>query len=433
MNGVAFVLYLVFMCSWFLHLPDRVSILGALRADVLLVGIILLLTVITTGNGDAGTERPTESQTRKWLWVLIVYMLASVPLVEWPGSVLKNGLPQFFKAVVFFFFTAQLTTNKTRLKWLLAVFVLCQTFRVMEPLYLHVTEGYWGSTAHMSDEGELERLAGAPNDVINPNGLAFVALTALPFLHYLSAGSRVRRLGYGIAAPLLLFALVLTASRSGMVGLAGLLGLIWLKSRHKILLMAVVAAAIVFTLPRLSPELADRYLSIVSSKTRNSATAGGRMEGMKANLQVTIRRPLFGHGLGTSREANVHFGPSDQPAHNLYIEVAQELGLCGLAIFLAFLWSVVLSLRRCAATLREATTAPTALRAVVPALQVWIGMNLLFSFASYGLSSYEWYLGAALSEVMQRLLLTAPEAPAAPVAEPVRAAADRFYPVPLRM
>ena len=38
---------------------------------------------------------------------------------------------------------------------------------------------------------------------------------------------------------------------------------------------------------------------------------------------------------------------------------------------------------------------------LVPALQVFVGMNILFSFASYGLSSYDWYFAAGLTEVVR--------------------------------
>jgi hypothetical protein len=40
---------------------------------------------------------------------------------------------------------------------------------------------------------------------------------------------------------------------------------------------------------------------------------------------------------------------------------------------------------------------------LIDAMQVWLIMNLVFSFASYGLSSYEWYLFGGLSVVLQRL------------------------------
>ncbi len=40
------------------------------------------------------------------------------------------------------------------------------------------------------------------------------------------------------------------------------------------------------------------------------------------------------------------------------------------------------------------------------AMQVWLTMNILFSFVSYGLSSYLWYLFAGFSVVLSRLSST---------------------------
>ncbi len=80
----------------------------------------------------------------------------------------KFGLEVYVKAIVFFFFTVRLVTTERRLQLLLLVFVLCQAFRVVEPAYLHVTTGYWGSIASMADWEYMNRLAGAPHDVVNP-------------------------------------------------------------------------------------------------------------------------------------------------------------------------------------------------------------------------------------------------------------------------
>jgi hypothetical protein len=44
------------------------------------------------------------------------------------------------------------------------------------------------------------------------------------------------------------------------------------------------------------------------------------------------------------------------------------------------------------------------LKYFVNALQVWLGMNILFSFSSYGLSGYAWYLIAGFSVAITRLL-----------------------------
>ena len=116
-----------------------------------------------------------------------------------------------------------------------------------------------------------------------------------------------------------------------------------------------------------------------------------------------MRRPLFGHGLGTSREANANFGGNDQPSHNLYTEVAQEIGFLGLILFVAILYTVATNLYTTLAIVRSRPQAEDYLKRLTDALQVWLALNLVFSLASYGLTSYEWYSMAGLSEVVRKL------------------------------
>jgi len=126
---------------------------------------------------------------------------------------------------------------------------------------------------------------------------------------------------------------------------------------------------------------------------------------LETTAVVAFRRPLFGHGLGTSLEANANFAGNDQPAHDLYVEVAQELGFVGLAIFIRFLKSIFTGFAECKRTYVGKDTGAF-LRRLVDTLQIFLIMNFLFSFASYGLSSYEWYLLGGFSVAMQKLANT---------------------------
>jgi len=257
----------------------------------------------------------------------------------------------------------------------------------------------------------MDRLSGAPYDTINPNGLAFVVLTVLPFLHYLSALSTLTRVAYFAVLPVGLYALTLTGSRSGALGLAIVAISVWVKSQRKVLLLLLIVLGTAVALPYVSADLRDRYWSIVSRDTRNAATAQSRIDSVFSDLRVAMRRPLLGHGLGTSREANANFGGRDLPSHNLYTEVAQELGVVGLGLFVPLIVSIALSLRGTLSRLKQAGGRATLLRSLAHALEVWLVMNVLFSLASYGLSSYEWYFLAGLSDVVGRFT---------PLLEPVR-------------
>ena len=400
-----FWLYLIFVISWFLHLTARVPSLGAVRFDLLLV---IATTALSFGNMDSRAESEQRSKISWALVALTLYCVITIPLVQWPGSVVKFGFEAYVKAVVFYFFTVHFVTTERRLRWLLLVFVLCQSFRILEPVYLHVTTGYWGSFASMANWEYMNRLAGAPYDVINPNGLAFVILTVLCFVHYLWTGNWLGRIAYLVVVPISLYALVLTGSRSGMVGLAVVFVSVWLKSRRKLLLALVAVIAIPLAAPRMSGDLVDRYVSIVDSSAKNAGTVTSRIDFLKKSFDVALRAPLFGHGLGGSREALANFGGIDRPAHNLYAEVALELGFLGLGIFLFFLWTVARELWMHQKQWRSAARAPTIVR-TGDALFVFMVMNLVFSLASYGLTSYEWYLLAGLTQVLTRLTACAGE------------------------
>ena len=277
-----------------------------------------------------------------------MYSVLTIPFVEWPGSVIRAGIPNFIKGIVFYYFTIAFVRTEKDLKKLVFVFVACQLWRILEPLYLHVTEGYWGSIASMANWEYLDRLSGAPSDVVNPNGLAFIICTVLPFLYLMAGLSWKGRLAFVLFTPACIYTLALTGSRSGMLGLVIIFLGILVKSKRRFLWALSGVLLVVFGFPLLSPDMQDRYLSIIGRGEKNAATAEGRLTGVEDNFSdVALHRPIFGHGLGTSREANANFGDDDQPAHNLYVEVAEELGFVGLAIFILFLKSIFAGFAKC--------------------------------------------------------------------------------------
>jgi len=148
----------------------------------------------------------------------VVYVFLTLPLVEWPGSVLHTNSLIYLKVLMFFYFSAMTLTTEKRLMTFVGVLLMCQIFRVLEPVYLNATDGYWGSSTHLGGGESMLRLAGSPYDTINPNGLAFVIVSVFPFMHYLSisGGIRIRLLSL-VLAPILFYALILTASRTGFL------------------------------------------------------------------------------------------------------------------------------------------------------------------------------------------------------------------------
>jgi len=403
-----YLLYLTFTVSYFLRFPSRYPILADFRIDFVL-SVIIFLGIVLTGRLHR-LRHPNDKVTPRLL-LLIGYIVITVPFVEWPGSVVRFGLEKLAKVVVFYFFTICLLDTEDRLKTFFYIFFGCQVFRIFEPIHLHVTTGYWGSSAYTRIGGEsaLLRLSGAPHDVINPNQLAWVILTTSIFLFYLLLTKR------GVSGRCVRFALlatfgygfVLTGSRSGFLTLLVLVpAMLYLSERrlNTALTIGLISLPLLLLLGRvLTPELAIRYLSLFDPTLPGGDTAAGRLHGLSSTLVTLANNPLLGNGLGTSQETNWNLSQSGQISHNLYIEIFQELGLVGFGLFFSFVFRTIRLLQLTRTRTRIPSRNEDFINRLATATQAWAIMNLFYGLASFGLTSWEWYLTGGLSVACARI------------------------------
>jgi O-antigen ligase len=413
-SGFTFFLFMYFMLDFFLRFSVRVPAYGMLRPTLLVVLLITMLLIFQKEKFKGWTKDPVVHA----MLVFLGYLVLSLPVVEWPGSVIRNNLSDFVKVIVFLFFTVLIIDSEKRLKIFLTVFVGCQLIRVFEPLFLNITEGYWGDKTHLGGGEFSQRLSGAPADVINPNELGFVIATAIPFLHYLVWPGRFKaKLFYLAAMPALLYALILTQSRGAFLALLVVAWMIFKESNRKMMFI-VMAAAIAFAgWSVMSPDQKDRYLSLVGmSESGNAATAEGRISGMMNEFALGFSRPIVGHGLGTTPEAKVNIaGSKSQAAHNFYAEILIETGILGFVFFMRFLVRIYGKFRSNNKLLGSKALSPTLLfySNLNKALIAVFWMYVVYSTNYWGLSQYYWYLFAGMMIVFSKLLsgkLTATEA-----------------------
>jgi len=422
-RDAAFYFFCAFIVSYFTRITARVGFLGSIHFDLILAA--LTAAAIAFGaTRQRGASEKLDPVARQ-LWILLAYILITIPFVEWPGSVIHN-LEGYAKSLCFFFFVVATVDTTRKLRILISVYAATQVFRVLEPLEMHLRSGYWGSFTSLGNWEYMDRLSGSPYDIINPNGLGFVIIMALPLVYLIvRPDTAARRVLFGCLVAAMSYALVLSASRSGFLGLVflGVLS-IW-RSKHRAayltagIIVAVVGLGLMSSLQR------ERYVSIFSHSAKGGATAEARITGVIADFKVSLRRPLFGHGLGTSREANANFRGEDLPSHNLYTEVAEELGYVGLVLLLMLIWSF---LKACWTAQRLLSAAPLTeprlrfLHDVAGTLVVVVAVDLFFSFAAFGFSEPYWYFFGGLSVVTARLALKlAPATQLVPAPEARRA------------
>ncbi len=401
-----FAVYLLYTISFYFHLGSRIPALGAVRIDLALASLLLCLMVVTRLSRIFGKDinKPTMA-----LLGFLFYLIVTIPLVYWPGSAARDIILRYPHAVLWYFFTVAFVDTEKRLKIFVGVFIASQLFRIFEPALMHVTSGYWGSVASAEYGESLQRLSGSPHDVINPNQLAWVIVTIVPFLYYFGwQKGAILRLGSFAVMPLLAYALLLTGSRTGLICLVVMIIALAVYSGRRKVALAIVLFLILpglfLSMKYLSPSLQDRYDSLINTQSAHRETMDARFGSTLAELVTVLHRPIFGHGLGSSKETNANVGNSRHPqlSHNIYVETLQEVGVVGFLIFFYYVFVIfkVLSKLRADALRMEnlffVNLANTCL--------AWSVMNIIYGLACFGLNSWEWYLFGGITAAAQQIV-----------------------------
>jgi putative inorganic carbon (HCO3(-)) transporter len=176
----------------------------------------------------------------------------------------------------------------------------------------------------------------------DPNDLAYVLVTALPFamIHRVPFGSGWRRSVLVLVSLTLVVGAAMTLSRGGLV--AALVALAWAVCRRLVSLRKTAAWALLLTLGGLlTIGLLSPHISAALSQKSFIAQANvnGRELRWEAASRMIADHPLLGVGPGGFRteyvaaSGNAELVEQDPVTHNMYLEVGSELGLVGLMLF----------------------------------------------------------------------------------------------------
>lgn len=254
-----------------------------------------------------------------------------------------------------------------------------------------------GALHSLLAEGETR----ATGPLEDPNDLAYFLVAALPLLIALRRGVVL-----ALTATILIAGAAATFSRGGALALTAAVA--WLLARRamplKVLAGAVAALAVIGAAAVLlaGPEL-DRALR---EKTHIAGTNVDTRElRWQAAARMVADQPVLGAGPGGFRaeypaaSRNAEIDEQSPVAHNMYLEVAAELGLTGFALFAALLVLTAVTSER----VRRTTTDPLPVVAVQAAL---IAVVVASTFLSQQYYLPLWSLVAVVAAADLRLRRT---------------------------
>lgn len=221
----------------------------------------------------------------------------------------------------------------------------------------------------------------------HPNVLAFYLVLSL--MYFLGLGLAAKKTRVWIIGWLvMLLMLVLAGTRGAWVGLVLALAFFGLFQYRRWLAASLVAVLLLVAFLPLLNNITSSYLALdlrtvpivkeVLTRQTNTSSFDWRVEVWQDMRQQIEDRPLFGAGLGSFpviRQRQVFDFFQGTGAHNDYLRLAVELGLAGLASYLALVFVIF---RRLVMTYRQIKAKPVSL--VVLGM---IGFMTAFLFMSF--------------------------------------------------
>lgn len=419
-------LFCVYVLVWFLQVGYRVPPLGKLRVEFL-IGAVLIGMAVMVGRAAASKSVPAIPEvvsTRTVLngaIALFVCIAVQVPLsVDFDLS-----WTVFFDRVVKFgfmgIFIATFVRSPRDLRWFLGAFLLACAYITQESF-----RGAISGNMIWENQG-VPRLHGDTPMFQHPNSLAGLAAGVLPFAIFLwPVATKLWQRGFllvgaGTAAAVVMY----SGSRTSYVGILALVLYVMFASRHRVRLALLLAVLMPVTWVSIPEAYRARFETIFTGKEIEGHSMDARKTILKDAVAVFASHPL-GVGVAAFPVVREQMFGRMQDTHNLYLEVATNLGFHGLIVFLVYVTLMMRTLLRIRdqaqwyldAVMRSAQSPDAApavtngsaaedlrlIHATATAAGGYILLRLVLGL--FGMDLYEiyWWIGLGLCLALGRLL-----------------------------
>ena len=375
-----------------LHLPQWALSVASVWKEFVLILLLTRLLVI-------GAVRRRKISSLDLL--IALYALLGLPYI-FVSSSLTSGFYGFrgtYEPFAFYLVGRMLPYRppvlKRLLRYLLLVAILLSIFGLYQA-YVLGERFLWKYRAEAGapDGSHFTRIAGlfvirVSSTFTSPNqmGLYLAILTLILVSLLLHGASRPTR-----AIPIILVFMVVllaTTSRSSWLALAtGLCLIVLLRKRIKVTSIALAAVLLVLLIPFLLKFNVFAYVGETLSLTDTSAA--GKIPSILSGLSFVYRNPL-GIGLGMAGPRSRRFtGVLGPHSENYFVLLAMEVGVVGLALYLAIICAVSIRLHRRYVSLEHRALKAVALGTLAAVIGASVGNMFIPSLQEIAVAGYLW-------------------------------------------
>ena len=241
--------------------------------------------------------------------------------------------------IIFFYFVACICIDtQKKAKYLYVVMLVSVGY-----LTYWANNQYW--TGHWFGRLQGPTSAAGGGLYIDQNDFAMVFAVAQPFLWYFGVNCKSKLMSafWWLLMPLSWNAIFLTGSRGGFLGLVVAIILIVVRSKRRILGLALIPIFLLVFLRDAGPIMAGRVISIDHYQVHKSAE--DRLHAWQAAGRMIAAHPIVGVGLASFGPAFPHYSNHHpREAHDTFLQITAESGVFAGAMYLMIAFTLISAL-----------------------------------------------------------------------------------------
>ena len=421
-NWFFLAIFLAFVLARYVSANERMDLLRTIRCE-----FILGAAACVCGGIRLAMQPPPMGRARPLMYWMIGLFLAIA--IQVPFAADQVYAPMVFNDRVFkFAMLSFLIASLVDTPKVMVIFLGTFLFSVFY-ITLEATQGLISGGLYWQNQG-IMRLHGAVGQYGHPNSLGGVSLGSMPFVIFLFRPLRswLLRLALLAVATTSMICVIYSGSRTSYIGLFALLAWIWFHQKRKMRALVMFLGVGLAVLPIIPDQYINRFRSIGGHEAEGGSKVA-RIQILKDAIVVFQQNPL-GVGVGSFPVVRHRLFGREQDTHNLYLEIATNLGVQGVIVFVGFVAAMLAAFRRAAFDMQAQATAlrrkvrgadlPPPLRRqaaahfrdldiLIEAAKAGAGFILVrLALGAFGMDMYEiyWWFGAGLAISLCGLAVT---------------------------
>jgi O-antigen ligase len=408
----SFTLLVIYIIYYYTQFAGRFPVLKPLRLEFVIGSILLTFAIYKILSGQV---KLAENKLNFVCLLFIAYIFLTVPLAIVKSRALDRSI-EVFKLFVIFLMILTVIDDERKLKIFIFIYLSLISLLFVQPFIRSLSGEGFIYNNHML------RLAGVTNYFAHPNQLGMITASNLPFFFFFIKYFKSKLMKLICVTHILIGmrVIMLTQSRTAMLGVLVFAFILFLKSRKKLPALALMIIAAIITWFVMPQQSRDRFLTLSKSfqivqdgreafsedESRAYGSMASRVLLIRRSLTAFIENPIFGVGMGCYISYSGWRWQSWFPPHNTYTQTLAELGLIGFSLLMLIVYFTLKNIRQ-AIKINEDLVNSKFMDCFLKGLYIYYQIFLVVSIFGIEIFSNFWWLAGSLSIVSLRVLSNA--------------------------